>query len=115
DYKTGSTYGNPKDGALSGGQAVQLPLYMLAAARVLEMKPEHGAAEYHYSTRRGGFKRGRFTGEDFTGRSQDLALLLEEMLSGMRDGIYPMAVRRERDCGFCVANQLCPSNRMRII
>jgi RecB family exonuclease len=115
DYKTGSTWGNPKDGALGGGQAVQLPLYMLAAARVLRMEPEQGAAEYHYSTRRGGFKRGRFGGEEFTARSADLALLLEEMLSGMRDGVYPMAVKGDRDCGFCVANQLCPSDRMRII
>ena len=31
----------------------------------------------------------------------------------MRDGIYPMAVREQRDCTFCVANPLCPTSRHR--
>jgi ATP-dependent helicase/nuclease subunit B len=115
DYKTGSTFGNPKDGVLEGGRALQLPIYMLAAARVLKMRPSQGEAEYHYSTRRGGFKRGRFTGDDFGARRDDLETVLQQMLSGMREGIYPMAVGNQRDCTYCVANQLCPASRMRII
>lgn len=115
DYKTGRVYKNPKDGALDGGRALQLPIYMLAAARVLEMRPHHGEAEYHYSTRAGGFKRGRFTGEDYAARADDVALILGEMLGGMRKGVYPMAITDQGQCKFCVANELCPSNRMRIV
>jgi RecB family exonuclease len=115
DYKTGSTFGNPKDGALEGGRALQLPIYMLAAARVLGIQPRQGEAEYHYSTRRGGFKRGRFTGDDFRARRGDLETVLQQMLAGMREGIYPMAVGDQRECTYCVANQLCPASRIRII
>ncbi len=115
DYKTGSTWGRPKDGSLGGGQALQLPIYMLAAARMLGVKPSRGEAEYHYSTRRGGFKRGRFTGEDFGSRRAELESVLEEMLAGMRGGVYPMAVRKLDECNYCVAHPLCPASRLRII
>jgi ATP-dependent helicase/nuclease subunit B len=115
DYKTGSTYDQPKDGLLGGGRSLQLPLYMLAAGRVLDIDPRRGEAEYHYSTRRGGFKRGRFTGEDFSGRRKDLAFILGEMLGGMRSGVYPMAITSKDECKFCVARQLCPADRMRIV
>jgi ATP-dependent helicase/nuclease subunit B len=115
DYKTGSTYGKPKDGSLGGGRTLQLPIYILAAARMLGVRADRGAAEYHYSTRRGGFARGRFAGADLKARRGDLEAVLREMLTGMRDGVYPMAVRDKGQCNFCVAKQLCPASRMRII
>lgn len=115
DYKTGSAYDVPKEGSLDGGRALQLPIYMLAAARVLAMESTQGQAEYHYSTRKGSFKRARFSGSDLTTRREDLEMALSEILVGMRSGIYQMAVDNPGECKFCVANTLCPASRMRII
>jgi RecB family exonuclease len=115
DYKTGRPYNVPKAGSLSGGRALQLPIYTLAAARVLGMRPTHGDAEYHYSTRAGAFKRARFSASDFTDRHADLKTALEQIMAGMDAGFYPMAVEKQSECKYCVANLLCPSSRMRII
>jgi ATP-dependent helicase/nuclease subunit B len=115
DYKTGSDYGRPKDGALGGGGSIQLPIYMLAAARMLGMKPTQGSAEYHYSTRRGGFKRGRFSGDDFASRKADLEQILAEIVRGMEDGVFHMAAKGSGACTYCVANPICPTTRFRQI
>ncbi len=55
DYKTGRSDYGPKEDALDGGRALQLPLYLLAAGRLLDRNPEHGVAQYFYATRRGDF------------------------------------------------------------
>lgn len=115
DYKTGGTWGKPRDGVLGGGRSLQLPIYVLAAARMLDMKPTQGDAEYHYSTRRGGFQRGRFTAANFAERKADLELILAEMLAGMNEGRFQMAVRQRRDCNYCVADRLCPTSRLKLI
>ena len=73
-------------------------------------KPAQGEAEYHYSTRRGGFERGRFTGADFAARKADLEAILAEMLA--RDATRASSrwpSPSDGDCSFCVADRLCPT------
>ena len=115
DYKTGSDSRMPGDGSLAGGTALQLPLYLLAAAKLLGIDPARGLAEYHYATRRGRFSRSRFDGADLAERKADLEALLGRMLDGMRSGFFPMAIANARDCTYCAASGLCPTNRMRLI
>ncbi len=53
DYKTGKKYAE-KSGELQSGRMLQLPLYVLAAAKLLGIDPTAGAAAYVYPTRKGG-------------------------------------------------------------
>ncbi len=46
DYKTGSGSGLPKAAQLNGGRALQLPLYLLAGAMLLESDHRSGQAAY---------------------------------------------------------------------
>ena len=114
DYKTGKAYKPPKDGSLKGGQGLQLPIYMLAAARMLEMKPAQGEAEYHYSTRIGGFKRARFTGADFAAQGRPRGDPRRDA-HGHGGGRLPDGGHRQGGCRFCVADPLCPVGRMATI
>ena len=52
DYKTGK---NRIKGVFNGGRALQLALYLLAAAKLVEIDVSKGSASYDFSTRRGGF------------------------------------------------------------
>ena len=115
DYKTGSPYGKPPDGAIEGGRAVQLPLYLYAGSALLKIDPKKGSAELHYSTRRGQFKRAYFTGEDLAERQGDLEAALGTMIEGMRSGTFQMAPVKPRDCQFCDFDRLCPAGRHRQI
>jgi ATP-dependent helicase/DNAse subunit B len=54
DYKTGKA----RDAAaFDRGRALQLPIYLHAAAQALGMEPAQGMAEYFYVSSRGDFKR----------------------------------------------------------
>ena len=77
DYKTGSA--RAKENRLEGGAALQLPLYLLAAAAALEVDPAVGEAQYFYATRRGEYRRVRFTGEHLAARRGDLDRLADRV------------------------------------
>ena len=55
DYKTGKKYAE-SPGELQGGRMLQLPLYVLAAAKLLGIDPAAGGAAYVYPTRKGEFQ-----------------------------------------------------------
>ena len=67
DYKTGRRYAE-KSGELQGGRMLQLPLYALAAAKLLGIDPSAGAAAYVYPTRKGEFQIVDWTPEDLAAR-----------------------------------------------
>ena len=54
DYKTGGRHAE-RSGELQGGRMLQLPLYVLAASKLLGIDPAAGAAAYVYPTRKGEF------------------------------------------------------------
>lgn len=107
DYKTGSARG--KDNELDGGRALQLPLYLLAAARALDVDPGAGEAQYFYATRKGEFKRARFTGEQLLARRTELDRVLSELDAGMRGGDFH--AEPSRDCTWCDFNGVCDTRR----
>jgi ATP-dependent helicase/DNAse subunit B len=110
DYKTGKVWG--EDGALDGGQALQLPLYLHAAASYLKTDPEHGEAEYFYSTRLGGYSRVRFTSEDLKNRREDLESLLRGMLDAASGGDFH--AEPGRHCERCAYDSICDPRRRAI-
>lgn len=108
DYKTGSS-SRAKENALQGGQALQLPLYLLAAAAALDVDPKAGEAEYFFATRVGGYKRVRFTGEQLDARRDDLDRVLTELDAGMRGGDFH--AEPSRDCSWCDFDAVCDARR----
>jgi ATP-dependent helicase/nuclease subunit B len=114
DYKTGKAY-EPKDGALKGGEALQLPLYLIAGARYTGIPVEKGVAEYHFATRKGEFKRQAFSGHHLQERREELDQILSTVARGIRDGVFNMAPSEERVCEWCEFDALCPAGRHRQI
>jgi ATP-dependent helicase/nuclease subunit B len=108
DYKTGGTYGAPKDDTVQGGRALQLPLYLLAAGRLLDQPPQAGLAQYFYPTRRGDFKRSEFHGAALGADGADVVPLLGSLLRGIRSGDFHA---EPGDCRYCDFDGLCDSSR----
>jgi ATP-dependent helicase/nuclease subunit B len=71
DYKSGKKRAE-KSGELQGGRMLQLPLYVLAAARLLGIDPAAGSAAYVYPTRRGEFRVVDWEPEVFKERHADV-------------------------------------------
>lgn len=114
DYKTGRIW-DEKDSKLVGGRTIQLPIYVLAAARALEVDAERGSAEYHYSTRAGRFQRRVFTQEALRERRDDLETVLARIATGINEGQFQMNPPSARDCTWCDFDRICPSARHRQI
>ena len=71
DYKSGGRHAE-RSGELQGGRMLQLPLYVLAAAKLLGIDPAAGAAAYVYPTRKGEFHVVDWTPEDLAARHDDV-------------------------------------------
>ena len=110
DYKTGSA--RAKSGRLEGGKAMQLPLYLLAAASALDMDPAVGEAQYFYATRKGEYRRATFSGEDLEARRPDLQRVLDEIVGGMRAGDFH--AEPSEDCRWCAFDGVCDARRKAI-
>jgi CRISPR/Cas system-associated exonuclease Cas4 (RecB family) len=92
--------------------ALQLPIYLLAAAEALGLTPDVGEAQYFYATRKGEFKRVRFTGEGLEARREDLERVLTEIDTGMRSGDFH-AEPDDKKCGWCEFDSVCDKRRQR--
>lgn len=109
DYKTGGVYG-AKENGLRGGRALQLPLYLLAAAQRLGIEVSAGRAEYFYVSRRGGFRRIGFDGAALARGRERFDELLARMLAAIRDGSFQQAPSRDK-CRGCDFDKLCDPRR----
>ena len=85
-----------KSGELQGGRMLQLPLYVLAASKLLGIDPAGGAAAYVYPTRKGGFEIVDWTPEDIAARHADVIALLDAIVSAARRGDFIIAPSRGR-------------------
>jgi ATP-dependent helicase/nuclease subunit B len=112
DYKTGSAWGHPKDDAMDGGKALQLPLYMLAAAELLSIAPEHSSAQYLYASRRGRFRRASFDGAKLGDVDKGVRALLRELVEGVRGGDFHAQPSKDA-CRYCDFKGACDANRER--
>jgi hypothetical protein len=116
DYKTGGSRQAPGDGELKGGDALQLPIYLLAGKLILDADLAEGAtgsAEYHYATRRGEFNRSSFTTADLADRAADFDTVISTIVGGIRDGAFQMESEDEWACKWCDFDGLCPTSRFR--
>lgn len=111
DYKSGSTWGAPETDSVEGGRALQLPLYLLAGAQLLDRRPQDGVAEYFYASRRGDFERIAFSGGVIGANGVDVPGLIGSLLTGMRAGDFHA---EPGDCGYCPFDRLCDSSRVKL-
>jgi hypothetical protein len=111
DYKTGSA--RARANRLDGGRALQLPLYLLAAAKALDVDPIAGEAQYFYATRVGEYRRVSFTGEHLADRRGDLDRVLSELHDGMRTGDFHLEPSND-ECRYCAFDRVCDARRQAI-
>ena len=113
DYKTGGTRDRA---APDRGRALQLPLYLLAASKLLDIPVENGEAQYFYCTRRGDYHRSTFTGDDLNQRQDDIALVLRTIADGVDGGYFaPNPGKSAENCRFCDYKFVCNAGIDRII
>jgi ATP-dependent helicase/DNAse subunit B len=101
DYKTGKQPRDVRNDSLAGGEALQLPLYILAAQQVLP-KVAVESASYLYFTLRGGYRTITFTRGTLDNRRAELTGLLETASEMIRRGIFAQYATVEgcRNCDF---------------
>jgi ATP-dependent helicase/DNAse subunit B len=101
DYKTGKLPRGVRDDSLAGGEALQLPLYILAAQQILP-KVTVESASYLYFTLRGGYRTISFTRDALDHRRAELTGLLETASEMIRHGIFAQYATAEgcRNCDF---------------
>ena len=108
DYKTGRK--RIKNESLSGGEALQLPVYLLAAAALFGLSPsqleEAEACAYHLSPE--GVEKVLFSGRAWPEKER----LLRETLAVLYEGIaagrfFPYPGRNGQNCRFCDYRDLC--------
>ena len=111
DYKTGKVR-DERSAQLQGGRMLQLPLYVLAGAELLEIDPRGGEAAYVYPTRRGGFRTIVWTGEELAERHDEVLSLLAGVLDGIARGDFMVAPWNEKKaCMYCDFDPICPTAR----
>ncbi|MGA3211920.1 MAG: PD-(D/E)XK nuclease family protein [Terriglobales bacterium] len=105
DYKSGSWPISARVNAdLAGGTELQLPLYLLAAKMFYpEISLPDSSAEYYYVTQKGGRKARQFRGAELAAKDQDFRAMLQAIVTGCRNGIFPRCpeVKRFPQCGKC--------------
>jgi RecB family exonuclease len=108
DYKTGKRKA-AKPGELKGGLLLQLPLYALAAARLLGIDPTAGAAAYVYPTRKGEFKIDEWTAENLAARHDEVLALIDAIVTSARRGDFIIAPS-DNACDYCPFKGICPGS-----
>ncbi len=112
DYKTGKS--SPKT-AFDRGRALQLPIYLRAAAQLLGIPPESGEAQYYYCTSRGGFERRTISGDTLTTRQADFDQVLATIVDGVDGGYFaPFPGKGAQNCMWCDYKLVCDSRIERI-
>jgi RecB family exonuclease len=115
DYKTGRVR-DERPAQLQGGRMLQLPLYVLAAARLLGVNPSAGEAAYVYPTRRGEFREVTWTRDDLAAREVDVDALLAAILGAIDRGDFMVAPwDAEKACRYCDLNPVCPVPRAKYV
>lgn len=121
DYKTGKPKAEPDD--IAFGRALQLPIYVWAAARALGVDPARGAAEYDHFRRPAKERRVPFHGAALTEHRDDIVGVIETLAQGIHDGDFhrePTAFHGRNksgetaarsNCGWCDFDALCHPQR----
>jgi ATP-dependent helicase/nuclease subunit B len=115
DYKSGKVR-DEKSGRLLGGRMLQLPLYVLAGAKLTGIDPARGEAAYVYPTRRGGFRTIDWAGQQLVERHDEVTAMLTAIVEGIGHGDFMVAPSDPGGgCRFCDFDAVCPRGRKRYV
>lgn len=116
DYKTGAMRGK-KTAVFDNGRALQLPVYLHAAAAALDMEPSQGEAQYFYVSSGGGYRRKELTGDDLAQQRDQFNQILATIADGVDGGFFaPNPGGKNRpNCTFCDARDICDASLERIV
>jgi RecB family exonuclease len=107
DYKTGKYRAPARARApFDGGNALQLPIYLEAAAKALGMEPEQGEAQYYFASSRGGFRRWSIDGADLAARRDEYERILGTIADGIDGGYFAPAPAQQK-CMWCDYRDIC--------
>ena len=111
DYKTGKLAGRDQD--LAGGTSLQLPIYLLAAARLLDLPVERGEAMLRHVGVSPDRRPVRFLGRKWGESEEEFANILEVSTAGIEKGLFfaPASDEQCRNCGVSIA---CSSGMQRL-
>jgi RecB family exonuclease len=112
DYKTGRVPRNVRDDSLAGGEALQLPLYILAAESLLP-KVRVDSASYLYFTLRGGYRTISFSHEALDGLHTALSNLLDTAAGMIRDGVFAQYATAD-GCRHCDYRVICGNGILKL-
>ena len=112
DYKTGKLPRGLRDDMLVGGEALQLPLYLLAAEQVLPGATVE-AASYLYFTLRGGYREIRFSHSALDARRHELTKLLDTAAEMIRDGVLAQHATPD-NCRQCEYRPICGNGVLKL-
>jgi ATP-dependent helicase/nuclease subunit B len=104
DYKTGKFGG--KKGTFDRGEALQLPIYLHAAARMLGLVPAQGDAQYFYATSRGEFRRHTITGPELEAARGAFDQVLTTIAAGVDKGFFAPNPEHNH-CMWCDYKDVC--------
>lgn len=103
DYKTGRK--RIKDESMAGGEALQLPVYLLAAASIFSLSRLEEAEAYAYHLSPDGVKTVLFSGKLWTQKELLLQKTLELLYGGITAGhFFPYP---NSSCRFCDYRSVC--------
>ncbi len=108
DYKTGKI--SAKDQDLGGGSYLQLPVYLLAASKLLDIPVERGSAMLRRVGIGGAGKKAVYSGREWEKDRIEFARILGVIVKGMTSGFF-FASPPGTGCNFCGVKQACPTGR----
>jgi ATP-dependent helicase/nuclease subunit B len=111
DYKTGRLFGADQD--LAGGTALQLPVYLLAAAGILDMPLGRGTALYRHVGRGNGRRTIAFSGARWAETASAFATAVDVIVRGIEGGLF-FAPADDQQCRNCLVRAACPTGMQRL-
>jgi len=112
DYKTGRSPRHIRNDSLAGGEALQLPLYILAAEKLLPNTAVE-AASYLYFTLRGRYRTVTFTHHALDEQRLALTGLLETAAEMIRDGVFAQYATAD-GCRQCEFRPICGNGILKL-
>jgi len=112
DYKTGRSPRSVHDDSLAGGEALQLPLYILAAEKLLPTRKIESAS-YLYFTLRGGYRTVTFTHHALDEQFPAINRLLETAADMIRSGVFAQFATAD-GCRQCEFRPICGNGILKL-
>jgi RecB family exonuclease len=114
DYKTGKKNARPSD-RFKHGTMLQLPIYLRAAARMLDRPEADGEAQYFYVSSKGNFGRHRMSGDELMAAQAEFDQVLTTIADGVDTGFFAPNPDIQGHCRYCDYKDVCDAQIDRIM